>query len=157
MFAIFCFENKEFHKTLLETWFIENVGDCRRPSDKLQYAREIMLKCRPKDNNCPLILSNLTFNHFSNFLSQRTSRQGKNKGKSMSLGTASYNQAKSTLLHLFQMSTYDMHMEFAKKLKLFMKGMKRHVTAKNMEDGDSGIIGKRRWGSKCTRRFVSFS
>jgi hypothetical protein len=51
IFSIFCFENKEFHDTLLETWFIKNVGDCQRPSDKLQYAREIMLKCRPKDNN----------------------------------------------------------------------------------------------------------
>jgi hypothetical protein len=101
IFAMFCFENKEFRDTLLETWFIKNVGACLRPSDKLQYAREIMLKCRPEDNNCPLILSNVTFNHFSNFLSQRTSRRGKNKGKSMSLGTASYHQAKSALLHLF--------------------------------------------------------
>ncbi len=41
-----------------------------------------------------------------------------------------------------------MHTEFAEKLKLFMKGMKRHVAAKKMEDGDSGIIGKKKMGFK---------
>ena len=93
-------------------------------------------------------MSNLTFPHFSNFLSTRTRTRGKNKGKQNSLGVASYDQAKSTLVHLFRMSKYDIPAEFAENLKIFMKGMKRTVATKKMEDGDSGIIGKKKMDFK---------
>ncbi len=39
--------------------------------------------------------------------------------------------AKSALIHLYRMSKYDIPAEFANSLKIFMKGMKRHVAAKN--------------------------
>ena len=61
-----------------------------------------------------------------------------------SWGVSSYDQARSVLVHLYRMSKYDTPAEFAKNLKIFMKGMKRHVAAKKMEDGDSGIIGKKK-------------
>ena len=38
--------------------------------------------------------------------------------------------AKSALVHLYRMSKYDIPAEFADNLKIFMKGMKRHVAAK---------------------------
>ena len=56
--------------------------------------------------------------------------------------------AKSALVHLYRMSKYDIPVEFADNLKIFMKGMKRHVAAKKMEDGDSGIIGKKKMDFK---------
>ncbi len=41
-----------------------------------------------------------------------------------------------------------MPMDFAEKLKMFMKGMKRHVATKNMEGGDCQIIGKKKMDYK---------
>ncbi len=46
-------------------------------------------------------------------------------------------------MHLFRMSKYEMLVDFADQLKIFMKGSKRHVASKNMEAGDSQIIGKK--------------
>ena len=46
------------------------------------------------------------------------------------------------------MSKYDIPVEFANNLKIFMKGMKRTVAAKKMEDGDSGIMGKKKMDFK---------
>jgi hypothetical protein len=46
------------------------------------------------------------------------------------------------------MSKYDMSTEVGEKLKMFMKGMKRHVAAKSFENGDSGIIGKKKMDFK---------
>ncbi len=60
------------------------------------------------------------------------------------MGVASYDQAKSALVHLYRMSKYDISSDFADNLKIFMKGMKRIVAAKKMEDGDSGIISKKK-------------
>ncbi len=46
------------------------------------------------------------------------------------------------------MSKYDIPSDFADNLKIFMKGMKRTVAAKKMEDGDSGIVGKKKMDFK---------
>jgi hypothetical protein len=46
------------------------------------------------------------------------------------------------------MSKYDIPVEFAENLKIFMKGIKRHVAAKMMEDGDSRIVGKKKMDFK---------
>ena len=98
----------------------------------------------PEDDNCPFILSNLFSAHFSNFLSTRTRTQGKRKGEPNSLLVSSYDQAKSALIHLFRMSKYDMPLDFAEKLKMFMKGMKQHVATKNIDGGDCQIVGKKK-------------
>ncbi len=99
-----------------------------------------------EDNNCPFILSNLIFPHFSNFLSTRTRARGKTKGSSF--GVLSYDQAKSTLVHLYRLSKYEITSDFNDNFKIFMKGMKRTVAVKKMEDGDSGIIGKKKMDFK---------
>jgi hypothetical protein len=39
--------------------------------------------------------------------------------------------AKSVLVRLYRMSKYDIPIEFADNLKIFMKGMKQHIAAKN--------------------------
>ena len=51
-----------------------------------------------------------------------------------------YDQAKSALHHLFQMSKYKIPVDLSEKLKLFMKGMKQHVVANKMKDSNSKII-----------------
>jgi len=145
LFALYCFDNEdELRDDLLEPWFVQRLEAMEKPSEMKKYAQDCLLVCSAEDNNCPFILSNLTFPHFSNFLSTRTSRKGKNKGKPNSLSVASYDQAKSALVHLFRMSKYCIPGEFAENLRIFMKGMKRHVATKKMEDGDSGIVGKKK-------------
>ena len=73
------------------------------------------------------------------------------------MGVASYDQAKSKLIHLYRMSKYDIPSDFADNLKIFIKGIKRTVAAKKMEDGDSGIIGKKKMDFKVYKKFVSCS
>jgi hypothetical protein len=68
--------------------------------------------------------------------------------KGTSLGVASYDQAKSALVHLYRMSKSDIPLDYADNLKIFMKGMKRTVAAKKMEDRDSGIMGKKKMDFK---------
>jgi len=47
------------------------------------------------------------------------------------------------------MSKYDILKDLTEKLKMFMKGMKRHVAMKSFFDkGDSGIIGKKKMDLK---------
>ena len=116
VFALFCYESDELRSHLLESWFIERMPQF--PSEKKTYVKECLLACSPEDDNCPFILCNLTFAHFSNFLSTRTRRKGKNKGQENSLGNAFYDQAKSALIHLFQMSKYDISKDLAEKLKM---------------------------------------
>ncbi len=43
--------------------------------------------------------------------------------------------AKSALIRLYRMSKYDIPIEFADNLKIFVKGMKQHVAAKKWRMG----------------------
>jgi hypothetical protein len=81
LFVLYCFGNEELRDDLLEPWFVERLEVMDKPSEKKKYAQDRLLICSAEDDNCPFILSNLTFPHFNNFLSTRTSRKGKNKGK----------------------------------------------------------------------------
>jgi hypothetical protein len=122
-FALFCYESEVLRDLLLEPWFIMRLSELTTPNAKKKYVQECLLACSAEDNNCPFILSNLIFPHFSNFLSIRTRARGKTKGSS--LGVSLYDQAKSSLVHLYRMSKYDIPSDFADNLKIFMKGMKR--------------------------------
>jgi hypothetical protein len=53
------------------------------------------------------------------------------------------------------MSKYNIPVEFAENLKIFMKGIKGHVAAKKMEDGDSGIAGMKKMDFKVYKKYVS--
>ena len=100
----------------------------------------------PQDDNCPFILSNLTFEQFSDFVTQRKARRGKGRGLSMSLGNASYEQSQSALKHLFRMSKYAMQTNFFDNLKQFTKGIRRHVADKKVLEGDVTMVGKKKMG-----------
>ncbi len=100
----------------------------------------------PEDDNCLLILSNLTFAQFSDFVTQCKAHRGKGRGTSMSLGNASYEQAQSALKHLFCMSKYAMQKNFFDDLKQFTKGIRRHVANKKVLEGDVTMVGKKKMG-----------
>ncbi len=119
LFALFCYyESEELRDLLLEPWFIMRLTKLTAPAAQTEYMQECLLACSAEDDNCPLFLSNLSFPHFSNFLSIRTRSRGKTKGSS--LGVALYDQAKSALVHLYRMSKYDISSDFAENLKMFM-------------------------------------
>ncbi len=99
----------------------------------------------PEDNNCPFILSNLTFLHFGNFVMQQEARKGKSRGKAMCLGNPSYKQCQSALKHLFCMSKYNMEPNF-NHLKQFTKGIRYHIANKRELEGYANIIGKKKMG-----------
>ena len=147
-FVLYCFESADLRDRLLEPWFVEKLEECRNVSARKKYAMNCFESMRAEDDNCPFVLSNLTFAHFSTFLSTRTRTRGKARGKPNSLGIASFDQAKSALVHLFRMSKYKMLVDFSEKLKMFMKGLKRHVASKKMESGDSQIVGKKKMDFK---------
>ena len=84
-FSLYCYESDELLRSLLlESWFVERLSQFLKASDKKNYVKECLLACSPEDNNCPFILSNLTFAHFSNFLSTKTRRK---KGSKICWGT----------------------------------------------------------------------
>ena len=100
----------------------------------------------PEDNNCPFILLNLTFPHFSNFVTQQKACKGKSRGKAMCLGNLSHKQCQSALKHLFCMSNYNMEPNFFENLKQFTKGIRNHVANKKELEGYANIIGKKKMG-----------
>ena len=114
------------YDSLLEPSFVRGLDALATNSQKKKYAKQCCLDMSPGDDNCPLILLNLTFIHFSTFVTLRKARKGKHRGKAMSLGNASYEQAQSALKHLFRMSKYSMDPDFFTELKQFTKGIRRH-------------------------------
>ena len=81
-FALFCYESEELRSTLLVSWFVEWLQEFDVHSARKKYVMNCFLTMSPEDDNCPFLLSNLTFAHYSNFLSTRTRTRGKKKGES---------------------------------------------------------------------------
>lgn len=143
-FALFCFDSNELRDHLLEPWFVEGMREIEKPNDRKKYAKECCLSSSPEDDNCPFILSNLTFAQFSDYLATRTSRTGKHQGQVLKMSNASYEQSQSAIKHLFRMSKYEMHSSFTVHLKQFTKGIRRTVADKKKVEGDSMLIGKKK-------------
>ena len=143
---MFCFDSAELRVSLLEEWFVEKVAACGTLRKKQKYAKDCLINMSPDDDYCPFKLSNLTFVCYSDFLTQRKARKGKHRGKMMSLGNASYEQAQSALKHLFRMSKYAMLVEYFDSLKQFTKGIRQHVADKKALEGDVSISGKKKMG-----------
>jgi hypothetical protein len=91
-FALYCFEAAKLRDCLLELWFVEKLEECRNVSAQKKYGLKCFESMGAEDNNCSFVLSELTFAHFSTFLSTQTRTQGKNRGQPNSLGIASSGQ-----------------------------------------------------------------
>jgi len=76
-FAIFCYHSIELWEVLLEPWFIEEVSLQATEFFKQRHAKNCCVKMSPQDDNCLFILSNLTFEQFSDFVTQRKAHRGK--------------------------------------------------------------------------------
>lgn len=146
MFAMFCLDSAELRDRLLEQWFVQNVSAFTKLTEKQKYTKNCCISMSSEEDNCPFKLSNLTFSHFSAFLTQKKACKGKHVGKAMSLGNESYSQSQSALKHLFRMSKYTMQPDFFNKLRQFTKGIRRHVADKKALEGDVAIVEKKKMG-----------
>lgn len=141
IFAEYCYDNDEY-RDLLEPWFLQTMESFDTPTKRLKYAKECMLAMNSDDDNCPFILSDLSFEQFSDYLDRRTSRRGKNKGKEDSLGMATIEQAKSALRNLYRFSKYEMSDSMDVLLKQYLSGKKRDIAEKKKISGDYARVGK---------------
>jgi hypothetical protein len=146
IFSMFCLDSAKLRASLLKQWFVDNISTYLKLHKKHKYVKEFCLKMNPEDDNCPFKLSNLTFSHSSDVITQWKARKEKNHSKAMFLGNASYKQSPSALKHLFCMSKYAMQSDFFDNLPQFTKGIRQHVTNKKVQEGDVAIVGKKKMG-----------
>jgi len=157
IFAMYLYDSPELCDLLLEPSFVRGLDALASDSAKKKYAKQCCLDMSPADDNCPLILSNLTFILFSTFVTLQKARKGKHHRKAMSLGNASYEQAQSALKHLCRMAKYSMDPYFFTELKQFTKGIRRHVADKKVLEGDVSIIGKKKMGFDVYKKICELS
>ncbi len=81
LFTLYCHESDKLWSTLFEPWFAQRLQESfATGTARKKYVQECLLAMSPEDDNCPFILSNLSFAHFSNFLSTRTRTRGNGRG-----------------------------------------------------------------------------
>ncbi len=61
MFALFCHENEELRNLLLKSWYMKRLAELVMPIKEKKYVQRCLLACSAEDNNCPFLLSNLSF------------------------------------------------------------------------------------------------
>ena len=67
IFAMFCYKSAELRDDLLEQWFVDKLRTITNENAKKKYTKSCCMNMSPEDNDCPFILSNPMFSHFSNF------------------------------------------------------------------------------------------
>ncbi len=70
-FALYCFESTKLRIVSCSHGLssVKNLQKCRSISEKTKYAMDCFEHMSAEDDNCPFLMSNLTFAHFSTFLS----------------------------------------------------------------------------------------
>ena len=84
------------------------------------------------DDNCPILLTKITFNIFSCYMSMK-----KSKNSRLYLSATSYGGIRSALTHLYRVSVKEMDKLFKKELSQFMSGMKRVIASNKRQYGIS--------------------
>ena len=115
------------HHSLLEESFVDALGSLESEREMKKWIKDILLKMHPR-SVCPVILSDLTFDIFSEYLASKKLSRQHSGNASNTLSASSYDSYRSALMHLYRMSKYDMDESFATDLKQFMTGMKRTVS-----------------------------
>ncbi len=115
------------HYSLLEESFVDALGSLESEREMKKWIKDILLKMHPR-SVCPVILSDLTFDIFSEYLASKKLSRQHSGNASNTLSASSYDSYRSALMHLYRMSKYDMDESFATDLKQFMTGMKRTVS-----------------------------
>ena len=151
-FALYLFYS-DLKEELLEEWFINGLENAknvagsnkkRQDSAMRKYAKSMMLEVHEDEDNCPIYLKKMGFEVYSEYLSARTPKRGKNKGKLWALSKSVYDKSRSGLVHLYRMSRTKRKKKFNQKLKQFLSGISKKVTNEKVKRGDAGRIGKKK-------------
>ena len=84
------------------------------------------------ESNCPIVLSNLTFEIFSRYLAKR--KESKSNGKKY-LSKATYGCIQSALCHIYRMSDVQFPDDFYSDLSRMMSGLKKRVQRQKQKHG----------------------
>ena len=85
IFAISLYDSAELRVFLLESLFVWELDVLVTATQRKKHVKQHCLEMSPVNKNCPFMLSNLTFIHFSTFVTQWKARKGKHRGNAMSL------------------------------------------------------------------------
>ena len=150
-FVLWLLGEETIREMLLAPWFLDRGAMVREQGEQggqtirkrvRKVVKESIQEVNKDDNNCPVLMENLTFHIFSRYMSDRKRRRG--KGASNILSSSMYELMRSGLNHLYRSSGTKMDEEFSSNLKIFMAGMKRTVTNKKIERGESVVEGKKK-------------
>ena len=137
-FVLWLLHSNEF-RALLEPWFLDIVQGLDDVETRRK-TKEILVDMQADADNCPVILSALTFEVFSHYL---TTRRPQRAGVVV-LSFASFSAHRSALMNLYHITKYEMPACFSKLLSQFMSGMKRKIQHTKLLRGDQSREGKRR-------------
>ena len=143
-FLWICDGNESVRELLLEEWFknklddaqVSDVGKKTRPNMR-KVCKDALDAVNKASNNCPVILSSLTFNIFSHYLTTRRKRSQSYLEKS------TYGRIRSALSHLFRMSGQEMNATMEKEMSQFMSGIQQTIVDQEISKGESLNEGKR--------------
>ena len=118
-------------------------------------ARKAIESVNCQDDNCPILLQNLTFHIFSSYLVSK--HQGRTSGgegggvgggqedePTQYMSNSVYKTARSAIVYLHKESGTEMCSELRQRLCDFMSGMRRKVASQRKENGVSIMEGKRK-------------
>ena len=109
-----------------------------------------------QDDNCPILLQNLTFQIFSSYLvskheASRTGGGGQQEdgeeegpGRPQYMSNSTYETARSAIVYLHKEAGAEIDSELRQRLCDFMSGMRRKVATQRKENGVSIMEGKRK-------------
>ncbi len=116
---------------VLEQWYIDGVSCLTMHCKKKEFGREVFFAMDPKGNNCPIKLSDLTFEMFSNYLNQLKPKQQRKGVKSEVMLAGMYDLNKSGLMYMFKTSKYGAPTtDFIRELQLYIGSLKQNVSVK---------------------------
>ncbi len=93
-------------RVVLEQWYIDGVSCLTMHCKKKEFGREVFFAMDPKGDNCPIKLSDLTFEMFSDYLNQLKPKRQRKGVKSEMMSAGMYDSNKSGLMYMFKMSKY---------------------------------------------------
>ena len=148
IFILWIYNNEERREELLHDWMVVQLIQAEaedhqtpRTQKSRPNARAVckaaLESINKVDKNCPIVLSKISFNLFSHYVTTRKTSKGDYLSK------AGYGLIRSALKHLYRMSGEKMGPKFENELSQFMSGLKRTVAKVKADSGRSLDEGKK--------------
>ena len=164
--------NDNLKQRILAPWFLDRLKEVERDTritsedmgeddeqKRKRMQRAITKDARAaveavncQDDNCPILLQNLTFQIFSSYLvTKRQGRTGGGQGDGPEessgpqfMSNSTYETARSAIVYLHKEAGVEVDRDLRQRLCDFMSGMRRKVASQRKENGVSIMEGKRK-------------